>query len=318
MRATDAHDIPADLARWGLHAFALGARSTPHPIVAMDDNGALLYHARHGATPAELAEHGITPSESRLELLRVYGLIETDGDVVTTAFPVVGPEILDELRPRVRQEAAALVPRIRADVGAIAAELHRRGHPGHDYAVVFGHAVDGLLWDRLRAHGLAPTTELSVERPFWNGAFWAIYPPNEGGAGVNELPGPEATLVMVWTHDTNRALWDLARTEEGRRLLAAPTAQNKIPVLAPEDGDVLHRHSLSIAETITGALRSTDLLSAIPDATPKESTLVLAHELIWSLMRELLDAELLRLPEGMLGQGADHRALNQQLLLRLH
>lgn len=242
--------------------------------------------------------------------------------MITTVFPVVGPDVLDSLRPRVHRAAAALVPRVRGDVDAISAELRRRGHTGHDYAVVFGHAVDGLLWDRLRDHGMAPSTELSVERPFWNGAFWAIHPPNEGGAGVNELPGHEATLVMVWTGATNRALWDLSGTEATRRLLDDPRAQDEIPVLAPQDGDVLHRHSLNIAETITRALRSEEqagvLLSAIPNATPQERTLVLAHELIWSLMRELLAAGYLRLPVGMSGQEIDHRDLNEQLLLRLH
>jgi hypothetical protein len=322
MHSTGSQDVPADLARWGLHAFALGARSTPHSVVAMDDNGALLYHARQGITLGQLEARGITASQSQLALLQAYGLVTLDGDRVTTAFPVVGPEVLDALRPRIRQLAADLVPQISSAVDAISAELRRRGHAGHDYTVVFGHAVDGLLWDRLRAHGLAPTTELSIERPYWNGAFWAIYPPITVAAGVNERSGTEATLVMVWTDTTSRALWDLARSEAGQTLTGDPTAQTEIPVLAADESDALHRHSMSIADTIARILRSDPqaqaLLDAIPDANSHESTLILAHELIWEIMEALVAAGHLRPPPGMRDQDPTGQSLSEQLLLRLH
>ncbi|WP_133884168.1 hypothetical protein [Glycomyces sp. NRRL B-16210] len=322
MHSTGSQDVPADLAEWGLHAFALGARSTPHSVVAMDDNGALLYHARQGITLGRLEAHGITASQSQLALLQAYGLVTVDGDRITTAFPVVGPEVLGPLRPRVRQLAADLVPRISGAVAAISAELRRRGHAGHDYTVVFGHAVDGLLWDRLRAHGLAPTTELSIDRPYWNGAFWAIYPPITDSAGVNELSGTEATLIMVWTDATNKALWDLARSEAGQALVNDPTVQTDVPVLAADESDALHRHSMSIADTLAQALRTDrqaqELLEAIPDANPHEGVLILAHELIWEIMEALVAAGNLRPPPGMRDQDPASHALSEQLLLRLH
>lgn len=323
MHSIGSEDVPADLARWSLHAFALGARSTPHSVVAMDDNGALLYHARQGITLGQLEARGVSASQSQLALLQAYSLVTIDGDRVTTAFPAIGPEVLDPLRPRIRQLAADLVPRISTAVAAISTELRRRGHAGHDYTVVFGYAVDGLLWDRLRARGLAPTTELSIERPYWNGAFWAVYPPITGSAGVNEHAGTEATLVMVWTDPTSRALWDLARSEAGLALTNDPTAQTDIPVLAASESDALHRHSMSIADTIAKTLRSDRqsqaLLEAIPDADRHASVLIVAHELIWAIMEALVAAEQLQPPPGMRSQTpATSTALTEQLLLRLH
>jgi hypothetical protein len=321
MHSSGSRDAPPDLAQWGLHAFALGARSTPQGIVALDDNGALLYQARDGITLAELEARGIASSQSRLKLLQTYDLITIDGDRVTTAFPVVGPETLDALRPRIRRLAADLARQVSGEVRAITAELRRRGHTGHDYAVVFGHAVDGLLWDRLRAHGMVPSTELSVERPFWNGAFWAIYPPVAGGAGVNELPGPAATLVMVWTDETNHALWEWARSEAARQMLTDPAGQNEIPVLATDEGDGLHRHSLNIADTIAQALRSDPqavaLLEAMPDAGPHERALIVAHELIWDLMEALTASGHLRPLAGNDGERPVLQNLSEHLLLRL-
>jgi hypothetical protein len=313
MQPSGSQDVPPDLSQWGLHAFALGARSTPHAIVAMDDTGALLYRARNGITLAELKAQGIEPSQSQLKLLQTYGLITIDGDLVSTAFPVVGPEILDSLRPGIRRLAADLAHQVSGDVQAIAAELRRRGHAGHDYAVVFGHAVDGLLWDRLRDCGLVPSTELSIERPFWNGAFWAIFPPVAGGAGVNERSEAAATLIMVWTDATREALWELATSEATQRMLTDPTGQTAIPALATDDSDGIHRHSLNIADTIAQALRSDPqaavLLEAIPNASLHERTLIVAHELIWDLMEALVTAGHLQQPEP--------QDLSRHLLLRL-
>ncbi|WP_199037620.1 hypothetical protein [Glycomyces salinus] len=321
MHPNDSLDVPPDLTRWGLHAFALGARSTPHAVVALDDNGALLYRAHEGIALAGLEAHGITPSQSQLKLLQTYGLIAVDGDWITTAFPVVGPEVLDSLRPRVRELAADLADRVSGEVQGICAELRRRGHAGHDYAVVFGHAVDGLLWDRLRAHDQVPSTELSIERPFWNGAFWAVYPPVPGGAGVNELSGPAATLIMVWTGGTSDALWELARSETTQQMLTDPTGQTTIPVVAMDESDGLHRRSLNIADTIAQALRSDPnagaLLEAIPNASPHERTLILAHELVWNLMEALLAAGYVRPLAGNSPPGPASPDLREHLLLRL-
>jgi hypothetical protein len=319
MHSSARQDVPADLSQWGLHAFALGARSTPHAVVAMDDNGALLYHARHGIILSQLEARGITPSQSQLALLNAYSLITIDGDRISTTFPVVGSEVLGPLRPRIRRLAADLVPQISGEVDAISAELRRRGHTGHDYTVVFGHAVNGLLWDRLRAHGMAPSTELSIERPYWNGAFWAIYPPIEASAGVNELAGDKATLVMVWTDATSKALWNLARSAAGQTLMNDPTAQSDIPVLAADEGDALHRHSLSIADIIAQSLRSGHhLLEAIPNANLHERTLILAHELIWDIMEALVETGHLKPPPALRNPDFTHQTLNEQVLLRLH
>lgn len=321
MSNDDDRDVPANLAQWGLHAFALGARSTPHAVIALDDNGSLLYHARGGATRAQLEAHGIAPTESQLALLRIYDLAVVDGDRITTAFPVVGPEVLTSLRPAVRRLATELVRRIADDVTEIGGELRHRGHPGHDYAVLFGHSIDGLLWDRLRARDLVPATGLDVERPFWNGAFWALYPPVAGAAGVNEFPGAAATLVAVWTAETRTALAQLVRSDAVRQLLAGPTGQTGIPVVAVDDGDLLHHHGLRVAETVadeigTGA-SARSLLRSIPNASLQQAVVIVAHELIWAIMDALVASGRVQVPAPAVPT-ATLDSLSTRLLLRLH
>ncbi len=322
MSSTAGQDAPPDLARWGLHAFALGARRTPHGVVAMDDNGPLLYHARRGVTREGLAERGITPSTSQLALLQAFDLIAVDGDLITTSFPVVEPALLSHLRPKIYDLAVSLVPAISDDISSIASALAERGHVGHDYAVVFGHALDGLLWDRLTAAGLAPTTELSVERPFWNGVFWAIYPARPASAGVNELPGTSGTLVMVWTPATFAALDELSRSAAVQAMLAEPSRQTTIPVVATDDNDLIHRKSQGIATTIADAFtpggQAQELLDAIPDADRQQSVVIVAHELIWDIMEALTTAGRLEPPAALGGSAVTPEAVSTQLLIRTH
>lgn len=318
---TSSHpDAPPDLARWGLHAFALGARSTPHRVVAMDDNGALLFHARHGTTFERLAELGIRPSASQIALLRAYHLLSVEGDRIATSFPVVGPVLLADLRPRIRELAIVLAQQIDEDIAVIASTLRERGWPEHGYAVVFGHVVDGLLWDQLKASGLAPSTTLSVERPFWNGVFWAIHPARHGAAGVNELPGDDATLVMVWTDATREALAELAGADTVRAGLADPSEPTSAPVVTTRDDDPIHRSGLRVAATVADAFgpggAAEDLLVAIPDADRQQSVVIVAHELIWDLMEALTSAGRVTLPPAMRGDPATPENAAVQVFVR--
>lgn len=41
---------PGDLSTWALHGFSPNARRTPHPILALDNNGAILTTARDWIT----------------------------------------------------------------------------------------------------------------------------------------------------------------------------------------------------------------------------------------------------------------------------
>ncbi|QFU92075.1 hypothetical protein [Amycolatopsis sp. YIM 10] len=286
-----------DLSKWGLYCFCLGARSTPHHVVEMDDNGRVLFHAREGTTRAELREHGIEPLESQLALLRAYGLLTVEGDRLTTAFPVLGPAEMESLRARVKPLAEKIVPEILADVSAIVDSL------ASAYGVLFGYVIDGLLWDRFRAVAALPGTELTLDRPYWNGAFWASYPPRAGATGTNEVAGAGAALTMVWTDPTVRALNRLADApalrsaldrgelplgpvttsagEEWR--LTGDDGEPAIPVIRREDP--VHEHGSRVADAIASAL-----LRELPAFGPQwgEATLlIVAHELIWDLMAML-------------------------------
>lgn len=277
---------PDDLALWELHAWCLGAVQPPGPVVRRGDNGRLLHAARNG-----LDQHAI--DEPRMAELEHMHLLERSGDEFRTTFPIIGPQAAAPLRYHARILAEKLLPSLLDPATRIRDHLAAEGLPGHTFAIVFGHALDGLMWSFLAGHGAIPDTHLTPDRPFWNGTFWAIWPPRENPAGVNEARFPGTTLVMVWTTRTEERLKSFARQpglEAAFRSIAAGSAPTfshgvdnlpRIPVIRP--GDPLDLQSQALARPVADALLSTPLPAIERARGPHDARIILGHELIWEL-----------------------------------
>lgn len=213
----------------------------------------------------------------------------------------------------------------RADVSAFTDVLAGRELAHRAYAVLFGYVIDGLVWDALRSAGLLPEGELSVERPYWNGAFWAVYPPRDGAMGTNEVKEPGAGVTMVWTDPTVRALNRLAGSPALRPALRAAGRDEAlvagsgyswtfvgdggrpmIPIIRRQESDPVHAIGLRIAAKV---------VSALLRDVPGSGVVVAAHELIWSLMDALEAAGIVRRPAVFGDARATPDALGAQMFL---
>ena len=300
---------PPDLARWSLHCFCIGARSTPHRVVGLDNNGEVLWAAFGGTTTDALAKGGLVVAESQLWLLHAYGLIDREGDYLETTFPVLGPDAVSVVRNAAEASALEALAGATDKSARIEDELQRHGLQSHGFSVVFGHALDGVFWRLLSARGGIPDVTLDILSPLWKGAFWALYPGRPGSAGTNELVGEGATLVMVWDDDSSDALRALATPETRDDLVtvANKTPQHVIgdvgPVPVVKEGDVLDSLSRELAGHVVEAVPTPGacqalLTSAGVHSTVEEATVVLAHEVIWALADLLADSGVVPIPKG--------------------
>jgi hypothetical protein len=305
---------PPDLSRWGLHCFCLGARETPHRAVAADNNGRILYLARHGVTRAGLRTVGVNTLDSQIAWLKALDLLSFDGEIFRTTFPTLGAETMRQLRNRSRRRADlttdALVPAAR-DVGDLLALHDARAH---HYAVLFGHGLDGILWQELRAVGELPSTELSVSKPFWNGVFWAINPERMGAAGTNEAIRGAETLVTVWTKDT------AARLGAVERLWERGEWRESVPVVSTRPADSLHAACGEVARVALAALE--ELVNELAEAgfaglTRQQLFVVVGHELIWDLAENLCRAGHLPVPPRTLDDRATGGSLKAWAYIRV-
>jgi hypothetical protein len=265
-----------------------------------------------------LRERGLLVADSQLVLLRDLGLIETEGEQVRTAFPILDPLTMTGIRAALRDEAARLVAGWDADLAAIHRLLFDRNLRSHAFAIVFGYVLDGMLWTLLRYRRAVPETTLTIDQPYWRGAFWALWPPRHASAGTNELRTASARLVMTWTPASAAALAHIAgdpalaadvltcgtRVARGAAEIqsaqlqgSAPGDRWRVPAirtgvdgpLAQAGGRMVLAIEASLASIGPGAGLDAALhVAGVAD--PRVATVILAHELIWEIA-ELLVAE---------------------------
>ncbi|WP_144070102.1 hypothetical protein [Nonomuraea indica] len=301
--AADGTPDPEDLARWALHCYCPNAIRTPHQVVRDGNNGQVLYAARHGA----LTKH-LNISDTQLSELLEFRLLERDGEKVRTAFPVLGSREITSLRTALRRLATPLVDAVEKPVQDIAVELQRRGIDHSLYAMVFGYALDLLLWHQLRAGDAVPDTELTAERRWWNGAFWALYPPRLGGSGTNFYRfAADLTLVTVWSDSTLNRLHTMASTPglaeamQDQDVTSVTDSQGHRWRVRFDDGrpaiplvgmnDVLDALAAAVARPVSVFLLSHDIEEAhraIASDDRGVATVIVAHELIWEITEQLI------------------------------
>ena len=252
--------------------------SAPQGVVRTDNNGRILYYARNGTTIRDLRKHGVAVTYSQLEILSHWSLLRNDGQTYKTAFPVITPEQAIALRGELAVLARLITPSIGADVKDIRQQLRRNGFEDHTYTIIFSYVLDGLLWEKLFSPKDLQLLEVTRDHPFWNGAFYAVYPKRVGVPGTNDVSEDGITFKMLWIdrtvgtlnalgssaalktfldsvaknqidptpiHLTNGATWELARPD-GRLL---------IPVIDQGKGDLIQTRGDRIATRIAHVLR---------------------------------------------------------------
>lgn len=281
-------------------------------MVGLDNNGKILYHAVGGTTLEAVRQ--LPCSDSQLALLSTFGLIEWHKEQVRTTIPVLGPEAVAAVREAATDAANVALSDVHESAGEIVAALTSRALEPSAHAVVFGHALDGVLWGMLRQRGSLPHVELTVEDPFWRGALWAVYPGREGAAGTNERNVGDAALVMVWDDHSVEALWELESHPGTQQLLKTlqPGATKVslspilgddfvVPIVTPDDE--IHSISLALAHKVTDAMPNAEesrslLTGADVDASAEEATVIVAHEVIWEVSARLAESGVVNAPTG--------------------
>jgi hypothetical protein len=289
-----------------------------------------LYAAREGLDRQELRARGLAPSDDQIATLVDFGLLKILDGRLRTTFPMLDHADTTLLRRRLLPVGEALAARLTPQVRDLVGELGHQGLGGSSYAVVFGHALDGLLWHHLDATGALPDTALSADRPWWNGAFWAVYPPRDDAAGTNFVDCGRATLVMVWTGATldrlealaaapglRPAVLDLLSDDAGADAggvvdgtgrswrLRQPDGRPAVPVLGV-DGRA-DRIADRLAEQLATALAGSEVASAgaLVAADAAVATVIVAHELIWQITEALIASGAVTPPACVAGSRPD-------------
>lgn len=304
--AAQAQDAPADLNQFGLICFCNSRISTPHRLVAMDNNGQLLFAARNGVTREQLQASGIAFTESQLVMLKDWGLLTEKAKRLTTNFPVLEPSRMDALRAKLNPIAEQLVPKVQPDVLAIKAELKRRHQEQWLYAALFSYVLDGKLWNSLESTGNLPNTDISIEHPFWSGTFWAVYPKQDDMPGTNSRRVGDAAADFLWSPATvsesnklqsSDAVMSWLKALSDHSPAAALPFSGTAPLVIREyANDPIFTAGVHMANQIGPVLGSADFSAELPQADASQRLLIATHEFIWILLADLVRTHRIGIP----------------------
>lgn len=294
---------------WKLVCFCNSRVRTPHFVVQMDNNGVILYAARSGTSRTRLRADGIPTSDSQLRLLVDWELLKVQGDSLRTAFPVLGPDATKTLRAELRTLATRVLPDLRPLVDSAVRLMRQRMDSTAVYSAVFSYILDGLVWDSLAPGAELVATDITVDHPFWHGAFWAISSERDNAPGTNSSRlDDSASALLTWTQTTLELQQRLETGKNGAAIaravrqsdpatlpatlapykLFSPDRKPRFALIDERGSDPTPAAARALAGAIARGFRSwiekSDLPRRLGISDSGLATLILYHEHMWDLL----------------------------------
>ena len=176
-----------------------GQRGTrPEQIAQMDNNGEILLACKEAITTDQLNSLGIKFIQSQMELLTDWNLLTFDRKTkaYTTTIHIFGPEKAASIRQQVQSAADRLSSALGADISSLKSHLEQLNSEKNLFSLLYAYILHDYSM-RQFGEELYQKPQLSVEKPFWNGYAWAIYPIRRFDIGVFTLPGQENRFFFV-------------------------------------------------------------------------------------------------------------------------
>jgi hypothetical protein len=176
-----------------------GQRGTrPEQIAQMDNNGEILIACREAKTSDRLNSLGIKFTQSQLELLTDWNLLTYDRKTkeYTTTIHIYGPDKAVAIRKHVQSAVDRLADALSVDLASLKSQIEQLNSGKNLFSVLYAYILHDYSM-RQFGEELYQKPQLSVEKPFWNGFAWAIYPICRFDIGVFTLPGQENRFFFV-------------------------------------------------------------------------------------------------------------------------
>jgi hypothetical protein len=313
---------PKDLRDWELVCYCSGRVASPDEVVREDNNGQILFSARFGTTRGRLKADGIAVTESQVELLKNWRLLAERDDQLKTQMPLLGPDEINPLRARLHAVAVEVGGSLQPDFKNLVSVLAQRGYADNAYSIVFSYVLDGIVWDEFDQRHVLPSMEITVDKPLWSGAVWAIYP-RRNSPGTNSRSYGGWHLWVTWTQSVQPFLTPLndssltkpllneletqgsvsnPATRERLSALGILTTYGKpaVPIIHEVPTDPIYAVASTISRKVSDAMlramESPDV-SALCGTDDKGVALIIAyHEFMWELLTYLEQAGVVHPP----------------------
>jgi hypothetical protein len=326
-RAQVRADVPQDVGPYEITCFCNLSGTSPESIIHLDNNRQILLASRTGKTRAQLKSEGINYTDSQLQLLFYWNLLEDREGTLVTSIPMLDSHDTEQLRGEMKEAARAALPELRGDVAELLRQLQGIDREKSAFTILFSYVLDQLVWKQMERDKLiekrAPVT---AERPFWSGVVWASGPPRKFAPGTNSYSDQGLTLNVSWSDSALSMLGPFLSAKEFIALFQQFQKNGKIvdplvlktfapygiadnngnftvPIIIERPTDRLYEQAEKLAVVVTRAVRTHVPLSAIQGRyglhNTQETVVIAYHEFMWELLDQLA-AEHIVNPPGVL------------------
>ena len=292
--------------------FITSSGSSPQNIIKLDNNAGIIMYCTPGRSTEEMGSEGIAFTESQLKLMEAWRLLEKEGEVYKTAFPILGKAKTGELREQTKTTGEKLGVLLEGDIEELKEELKSIGREDNIYSILFSYVIDGLVWDDFENSGFVNVREITAEHPFWDGVIWALYPKRGFICGTNTISDKGVQMSVNWSANAiknmipfvsdwkNLSVMFDEYIEQGKvvnreaKSVFAPyglfdeSGFFTIPVIEEVEGNRLYGKCLAIAKKISGnVIEYMDVNSMTGEfgfKDDKETLVIAYHEVMWDLL----------------------------------
>ncbi len=180
------------------HLFANTSGPSPEFILKLDNNFEILSACIGGKTIEQLREQKIFLTQSQLQLLLYWRLLKQDNNVLETTFPIISAERTNKLRRLVNTGTSIINEYLKDNVTALDTALKNKGFNNSTYSVLFSYVLSDLIWKKFAEKNIVLKGPVSIERPYWNGVFWAVTPPRELPTRMASVESDFLSLKIHW------------------------------------------------------------------------------------------------------------------------
>jgi hypothetical protein len=328
-------DLPSDIEKYEFLEFSGGqAVFDPEDVVRADNNWELLLACKKPRTRENLNKMGISCTESQIMLLQAMGFIDIDDkdaqpESIQTTLSILGYTKKQALIQKVRKMAYEFAGEIEEDIHVLMDILKKTGHRERAFSIFFSFIVDGIAWFPFRSQAYVSEFELTLEKPLYDGIYWAYYPKREFRCGTNIALGNDLYVLLNWSDDAREKIQKVFNwtnlnqihsdlLEQGRivhaelRQALEPygivDAEGNLTVLTIEmnDDDPIFQNCQTLAakvvQFIGAKMDLKELWEEFGFTNAETAFVVTYHEWMWELMMLLAEKGIVEIPFAFINQ----------------
>ncbi len=280
----------------------------PKNILKLDNNMELLFALKTGKTLREIGKSGIKYTDSQIKLLLLSGLIEKKDSIYKAKVPILSTIETVQLREATKKMAKDIVPLILDDYKLLTKTLISQGLEKNTFSIFFAYVLDGLVWTILENNKDIEETNITSDKPFWDGTFWMIEPKRNFKCGTNSLSSGDYTINVNWSDVSIISVsnYDLLGEflndfKENGKITKAEILKEfennglfnkngelQIPVFKADSTDIIYSQSENIAKKVVAYLINkidyTTLLSDFSGLSKGQKITIIYHEIMWDII----------------------------------